>query len=488
METAHILVVEDETLVAKDIQNSLRSLGYSVPAIATSGEDAIRRAAEIYPDLALMDIVLKGAMDGVETAAYLREHLGIPVVYLTAYGNDATLERAKSTEPFGYILKPFDDRELHRTIELALYKSRMDRSLRKSQEWLSGTLQSIGDAVVATDGAGRVLLMNPAAQLLTGWPHEEASGKALEEVLRWADRRTGETAPGPLATILRERKVVMLRDPTALVARDGTRVLIEGCGSPVRGPKGEGTGAVLVFRDVGEHRRAQEELERANRLKSELLGVLSHDLKTPLNVISGYASMIRENLLKDQDEALTKIIKHAQDLSLMIDSLLEISRIEGGAVDVVKQEIHLGRFFDELRSLYDFPLARQVVLVWDYPYYLPIVMIDGMKLRQVLQNLINNAIKFTPRGKVRVRVRCAPLLKLLEVKVSDTGVGIPREKISLIFERFHQVESPDGEAHEGVGLGLYIVKTFTQMLGGEVEVESAPGAGSSFTVVLPYAL
>ena len=127
MSNAQILVVEDEYIVAKDIQNSLEKLGYTVPAIAASGEEAINKIREIQPSLVLMDIVLKGTMDGVETANQIRTKFDIPIIYLTAYSDEKTLQRAKITEPFGYLLKPFEERELYSTIEMALYKQEMEK-------------------------------------------------------------------------------------------------------------------------------------------------------------------------------------------------------------------------------------------------------------------------------------------------------------------------------------------------------------------------
>ena len=139
--TVQILVVEDEKIVAKDIQNRLRNFGYAVPAIASSGEEAIKKAAEVQPDLVLMDIMLNKSMDGVETAKQIRERFNIPVVYLTAYADDSTLQRAKITEPFGYILKPFEERELYTTIEMALYKHKMEKRLKESEQWFATTLR-----------------------------------------------------------------------------------------------------------------------------------------------------------------------------------------------------------------------------------------------------------------------------------------------------------------------------------------------------------
>jgi len=145
-----ILVVEDENIVALDIRNRLKSLGYEVPAIAHTGEQAIAKAEEFMPDLVLMDIMLKGKRDGIETSNHIREKFDIPVIYLTAYADQSTFERAKITEPYGYILKPFEERELYTSIEMALYKHSVESRLKQREQWLSTTLKSIGDAVIAT--------------------------------------------------------------------------------------------------------------------------------------------------------------------------------------------------------------------------------------------------------------------------------------------------------------------------------------------------
>src|SRR3712207_119843 len=144
MHPPRILVVEDEGIVARDLQNKLQRLGYAVPAVASSGEEAIRKAEEHAPDLVLMDIVLKGQMDGIEAAALIWEQCRVPAVYLTAYGDDTTLQRAKVTRPYGYVLKPFSDRELRINIEVALYRSQMERKLQGMERWFSSTLSSMG--------------------------------------------------------------------------------------------------------------------------------------------------------------------------------------------------------------------------------------------------------------------------------------------------------------------------------------------------------
>ena len=149
MKKLQILVVEDESLVAKDIVNMVRGLGYSVPAVVSTGEEAIVIAEKTRPDIILMDIVLKGQIDGIEAAQHIWENFSIPVVYLTAYADEATLQRAKVTEPFGYILKPFDERELQTTIEMAFFKAQMEKKLRERERWLTEAARNGCQAAVA---------------------------------------------------------------------------------------------------------------------------------------------------------------------------------------------------------------------------------------------------------------------------------------------------------------------------------------------------
>ncbi len=164
-----ILIVEDEAIVAADLAGKLGRLGYEVAGIAAEGKEAVAMACRLGPQLVLMDIWLEGPMDGIEAAEAIRRQLDVPVIYLTAHSDPATLARAKLTGPFGYILKPFEERELATQIELALHKHQADRQLRDQREWLRVTLRSIGDAVIATDAAGQVAYINPVAEALTGW-------------------------------------------------------------------------------------------------------------------------------------------------------------------------------------------------------------------------------------------------------------------------------------------------------------------------------
>jgi PAS domain S-box-containing protein len=262
MPKARILVVEDEGIIAEDIRVSLRDLGYDVFAVVTTGEEAVRTAEESRPDLVLMDVVLQSEMDGIEAANRIRSRLEVPIIYLTAYADDKMLERAKITEPFGYLIKPFRDRELHSTIELALFKHQLDRKLKESQEWLSVTLNSIGDALIATDRQGLVKYTNPVAQSLTGWPEDEAKGRPLNEIFNttidpgnqiYGSAVTDDSGQQP-------EKFPLNNQTGILISKGGSKIAIDASAAPIRDAHGAIMGVVLVFRDITERKRVEKRL------------------------------------------------------------------------------------------------------------------------------------------------------------------------------------------------------------------------------------
>jgi len=256
--TAQILVVEDERIVAKDITSSLERLGYGVTGIASSGEEAVRMVGDKPPDLILMDVVLKGDIDGIDAAEHIRKQYDVPVIYLTAYADSTTLERAKGTVPYGYLLKPWQERELRTVIEIALHKHMLEQRLKESERRLAMTLASIGDAVVATNEHGAIELMNGVAETITGWREAEAVGQDAAEVIRIRRSADGAERRHPLRQVLEGGASVSLADDFRLVARDGREVDVGDSAAPIKDDKGNVKGAVLVFRDVTEHKRAEE--------------------------------------------------------------------------------------------------------------------------------------------------------------------------------------------------------------------------------------
>ena len=189
------MIVEDEKIIALDLQRRLERFGYSVIGMASDGAEAIALARERSPDIILMDIMLAGSMDGIEAAKQIRAQLAIPVIFLTAYTDEKTLERAKEVEPFGYILKPFKERELYTTIDIALYKNSIDKKLRKQERLFSAILHSINDGIIATDTEMAVGFMNKVAEGITGWTEAAAKGRHAAGILSILDQRTHAGAP-----------------------------------------------------------------------------------------------------------------------------------------------------------------------------------------------------------------------------------------------------------------------------------------------------
>jgi PAS domain S-box-containing protein len=237
MTKGRIVVVEDEAIVARDIQATLRSFGYDVPEIVTSGEEAIQAAFRLNPDLIMMDIMIRGSMDGVDAAEIIRSQFNIPVVYLTAYSDDETLRRAKLTESYGFITKPFDERELYVAVEFALYKHQMNFKMMESKSWFESSLRSVPVAIIATDKEGRIAFLNSRSEALLSWKEYELKGKSLSEILSLEPPAEGKDLEYTLSYTGRKSAGVI-----KLAYRQNT----------IRNEKGNIIGKIVVLRPVSE--------------------------------------------------------------------------------------------------------------------------------------------------------------------------------------------------------------------------------------------
>jgi len=252
------------------------------------------------------------------------------------------------------------------------------------------------------------------------------------------------------------------------------------------------------------------DLAKSNKVKEEFLSVMSHELRTPLNVVMGYTAMIHDGLLGEinpkQEDALAKILRQSNEQLAMVNNILFATVLEAQKIKVETQATVLGDLVNQLKSAYEVILNKPLELIWDCSSPLAVVNVDAAKIKQILQNLIHNAIKFTEKGNVRISARAlesdtgvrdqgsgvsaeprppSPGPRFVEFKVADTGIGIPKDYLPFVFERFRQVDSSETRLYGGVGVGLYIVRKFTEMLGGEVSAESEVGKGSTFTVKIP---
>ena len=270
MKKTRILIVEDEGIIAADLANMLRRLGHEVTDIVLVGTEAVGKAAQTKPDLVLMDIMLAGDMDGVAAATEIRRRCHLPVVFLTAHSDAATLARAKLAEPYGYIVKPMVERDLRVGIKMALHKHDMERRLAESEQWFSTTLASIGDAVIATDAQGGIRFLNPVALAITGWTADEARGHPLTDVLAFTPD-SALAQRDPFSDVLAEGIAIEWTSRTWLQPRHGSRTPIDFTAAPIRGLDGVVTGIVVVFRDISIRQQAEAERERLIRELQEAL-------------------------------------------------------------------------------------------------------------------------------------------------------------------------------------------------------------------------
>ena len=275
MARAKILVVEDEKIVALEIQTRLRSLGYKVPITVFTGKEAIRQADTMHPDLVLMDIKLRGDMDGIEAAEHIKT-MGIPVIFLTAFVDDKTLQRAKITEPYGYLLKPFEERELHSTIEIALHRSKLVKEIREQKTWLSTILRSIGDAVIVTDPRGCITFMNPVAESLTGWKQKSAIDEPVSKIFHVISDQTQKQIVAPVKDVLQKGIALAQANHSTLITKSNQKISIDYSGAPCRDEDGRIIGAVLTFSDISERRKKEDALKNSEERFRELFTNMSN--------------------------------------------------------------------------------------------------------------------------------------------------------------------------------------------------------------------
>lgn len=534
MVKAKILVVEDERVVALSIQNRLEALGYSVTANVISAEAAIAGIPENPPDLVLMDIRLKGKIDGIEAAAQMRQQFQLPVIYLTAYNDEETLERAKLTEPYGYLLKPFESKDLSTTIEVALYKHKMEQQLREREQWLATTLKSIGDAVITTDPQQAITFMNPVAEALTKWTQQDALGQDLNQIFPTIHEMTRAAIPNPVTVSLQTGKTVTIENHTLLINKEGEEIPIDDSAAPIKNDSEQILGAVLVFHDVIEQRQIQALLEQTNadleqrvaestaqlrqqnqqleteiarrqqleeelrvalvrerelsQLKSRIVATVSHEYRTPLTTILSSTEMLQrysDRLTPEKKQTHFQRVKQSvEHLTNLVNDMIFIEQAETQALEFnptpVNVEELLGEAIEAVRPKFTGKHTLNLIC----PNECDRVVLDGNLLRLILDNLLSNAIKYSPEGGL-IEVELSPQAQEIRLRVSDEGIGIPPDDQGKLFKAFYRASNIG--ITPGVGLGLVIVKECVELHQGRVEVESEVGAGTTFTIILPVA-
>jgi PAS domain S-box-containing protein len=449
-----------------------------------------------------MDIRLRGTLDGIEAAATIRERFDIPVVFLTAHSEDATVARAKRTGPLGYLIKPFAERDLRVTIEIALHRQELERRLKESEERYATTLTCIGDAVIATDAEGRITFMNPVAETMTRWRQEEALGLPLGSVFNIIDAVTGAIPEGPVAKALREGGVVTLDDQTVLVTKDEAEIPIDDTAAPIRDAKGQVRGAVLVFRDISERKqaeaalhKAEEQLRQSQKMEAigRLAGGVAHDINNMMTVVIGYGEILLGQLPPDSPlRENVQVMKEAGDRAAMITrQLLAFSRKQV----LMPVVANLNEIVSNMERVLRRVIGEDIEVACHLEPKLGCAKVDLNQMDQVIMNLaINARDAMVQGGKLIMETRNVildeshaqetPELqpgRYVMLAVTDTGCGMDEYTKSRLFEPFFTTK----ELGKGTGLGLATVYGIVKQSGGYIYAFSEPGHGTTFKVYLP---
>ncbi|HET9931883.1 MAG TPA: ATP-binding protein, partial [Polyangiaceae bacterium] len=500
-----VLVVDDERLVAREIAEELEEFGYEVAATASTADEALSLAREKRPDLVLLDVRIRGPRDGIEAATVLRDRFRIPVVFLTACADAETLTRAKSTDPYAYLVKPVSASDLRSTVEIAMNRARIERTLSEQFHWLSTTLRSIADGVVCVDARGCITFLNPTAERLTGWTLSEAVGKPWDDVVVLLDEDTRSSRRGPLNEALSQRTVAALPEGTLLRSHDGTLYAIQDSAAPILSDDSALTGAVMVFQDVSEKRQLKRQAELNDRLASlgTLAAGVAHEVNNPLSYIIGNQLFAQgelaeivpllssvdpelRNAIQEKLESAVAALRDASSGAERVRAITSDLKMLGRPNPQRHRTLQPNALLDAALKITISRLSERARVVREFGEC-PSIRGDEVRLTQVFVNLLLNAAHAIPAGQadqneIRIVTRTSARGGA-EIEIRDTGSGISKELIPRIFEPFFTTRGLE----TGTGLGLSISHGIVSSLGGSIEVDSRVGAGSSFRVLLPTA-
>jgi PAS domain S-box-containing protein len=482
-----VLIVEDERVVATHVERSLQDAGYVVTGIASSAGEVARLVEGVRPDVALVDIRLRGGGQGFEIAEWLRVDNDVPVVYMTAHTDDDTLRRAARTGAYGYVVKPFTIGEVKSALQVALFKHGMDQHLAERERWFSTTLRGIADGVAACDSEQRVTFMNAAAERMLGTSETQARGLPIARLLG----RTGAVVAQVTQALAGEVSRPFSLEP----GPSGAALLLEGRVAPIVHAE-RVLGAVVVLHDVTERRRHDEQLALTDRLSSlgTLVASVAHEINNPLAYTLGNLGLACSELERLRIQ-LTEPEQHSA-LDRVIRSLRDAEDGAGRVANTVKELRAFGRMEErsqravDPRACVDWAIrltsnqllnqARLLTNLRDVPN----VLANELKLSQVVVNLLTNAVQALTGEREDNEVKVSTWTDetgAAVLEVEDNGRGMSEEVRAEVFEPFFTTKL----AGHGTGLGLSICRNIVAGFGGEIAVESELGKGSRFRVRLP---
>jgi PAS domain S-box-containing protein len=496
MKKAKILIVEDEAIIATEIENQLQSLGYEITSIVDTDEKAIQKAGEDKPDVILMDIRIKGAMDGIDVAEVIRNRFDIPVVFLTTNLDEEKINYADYASPFGHVQKPVQKIDLKMAIEMALYVMRVNAKQKKieialaeSEKRYKGLLNILDAGVVVHAADTSIILNNPKASDILGLTEEQMRGKEAIDpqwLFYYEDGKPVPLEEYPVNRVFSTKQD--LRNMVMAINRpqknDRVWVLINGF--PVFNANEEIEEVIINFIDITKRKEAEierealiKDLESKNEELERFTYTVSHDLKSPLITIKGFLGMLEKDAVEgnvDQMKSdINRISKAADKMQSLLEELLELSRI-GRMVNPSSRVL----FKDLAQKAVDTVIgrlrAKEVNIEIDTT---PVEIIgDITRLSEVMENLIDNAAKFSGDGEptkiiISTRQQAGDTIYF----VQDNGIGIKPKYHEKVFGLFDKLDQKAG----GTGIGLAIAKRVIEIHGGRIWVESeGEGKGTTF--------
>jgi hypothetical protein len=481
MNTSKIMIVEDESIVALDLQSRLSRIGYHVVGIANSRQDAIQIAREFHPQLAMMDIRLKEGEDGIELAHELGSIYGIPVIYLTAYADDSTIERAKHTEPLGYLVKPFEERELHSTIEMALYKLEMDRQIQVQFARLERVIETMPAGVALLDTNFQIITANALGREYL----RDLSKSAEDEPIHYL-------ADIPITHFLQQSDMNSCHEISTTDAAPRIFEVIISIPPRVSDflPSTENEW-VIIIRDVTIERQLQEKAAFQDRISSlgHFAAGIAHEFNNILATVLLAPDLIQKiepQLSSKSIERLESIHQVARRGSDLVRQILDFSH----ASELQLHNQDLTTLLQEVKMLLNAELSPTIQLEVEYQPNDYTLYGDRDRILQLIMNLMRNAQDAMPDGG-KISIQLDRITKISEplvnprewlcLRVSDTGIGIDSDVLPHIFEPFYSTKKSDRDT----GLGLAQVYGIIQQHGGSIDVKSRLGYGTTFTVYFP---
>ena len=484
-----ILIVEDNKMFAIDLKKKLIKLNYNVLAIADSGEGAIKKSKQYQPALVLMDIILKGKMDGIETAKYIYNKQNIPIIYITASKEDNTFQRAKISEPYGYIIKPFNEREIHINIEIALAQHRIktqlierDLSLKQSEKKFHTIFEKVLDGILIVDIETKKLIdCNNALSSMLGYTCEEIKKLSVKDIHPEKDlplvieqfekQMNGEISLAKNIPIKRKDKSIFYADVNSQPAMLNKKKVLLG-----------------IFRDVTQQKKIEENIIKISKLESigTLAGGIAHDFNNLLVAILGNLSFAKMDSSPSEKiyKSLIEIEKAALQAKNLANQLLTFSK--GG--EPVKKITSIKKL---LKETSEFILrGSNIKLEFSIPDILWQLEVDETQTKTVISNIIINAEQAMPDGGIiiisaeNIRIEKDNDQQLsagryIKISVKDRGKGIVKKNLSKIFDPYFTTKK------NGSGLGLAICYSIIKKHNGIITVRSKPGNGTTFNIYLP---